>query len=214
MRDTFKNKGQRQNLIDGIRRKGIKDERILKVMMSIPRHFFLDTAFQDWAYQDKAFPIGKEQTISQPYTVAFQTELLEIKKRDKILEIGTGSGYQAAVLFALGARVFTVERHQLLRDRASELLQKLGFGLIRCFHRDGFKGLAEFAPFDKILFTAGAKKVPQKLKDQLKVGGYIVVPEGAGKTQTMKRYTKIDQGKFKEEEFGLFSFVPFKKGLA
>lgn len=181
-------------------------------METLPRHYFLDDAFAEWAYTDKPFQIGKGQTISQPYTVAYQTELLQIKKREKVLEIGTGSGYQAAILALLGARVFTVERHALLYEKAQKLLRELNPGNIRCFHRDGFNGLPEFAPFAKILVTAGAAEMPQALLDQLEIGGMLVIPLGK-KVQTMYRITRTATDKFKEEKFNNFRFVPFLKGL-
>lgn len=182
-------------------------------MESIPRHFFLDKAFEEWAYQDKAFPIGNEQTISQPYTVAYQTDLLEVKKRDKIMEIGTGSGYQAALLAALGARVYTIERQEALYEKAKNLLPKLGFGNIRFYFKDGYKGLPEFAPFDKILVTAGADSIPEELKKQLKIGGILVVPVGDAKIQSMYKITRIAENEYREEKLDNFRFVPFLKGV-
>ncbi|HHS95184.1 MAG TPA: protein-L-isoaspartate(D-aspartate) O-methyltransferase, partial [Phaeodactylibacter sp.] len=179
-----------------------------------PRHFFLDKAFEEWAYQDKAFPIDCEQTISQPYTVAYQTQLLQIQRRDKILEVGTGSGYQAAVLAELGARVFTIERQELLYRKAKELLPRIGFAGVRFFFRDGYKGLSEFAPFDKILVTAGAEHIPEALKMQLKIGGLMVIPVGKRKRQRMMRLTRLSETDFKEEAFDYFVFVPFKEGLS
>ncbi len=212
MKDTYRHKGLRKKLIDSLRKKGIRDENILAAMESIPRHFFLDKAFEEWAYQDKAFPIGNDQTISQPFTVAYQTELLEVKKRDKVMEIGTGSGYQAAVLAALGARVYTIERQEALYETAKTLLTKLGFGHIRCFFRDGYKGLPEFAPFDKILVTAGASEVPPELTKQLKIDGILVVPVGGEKVQRMYKITRISENEFLEEKLDNFRFVPFLKG--
>ena len=212
MEDTYKHKGLRRQLIESLRQKGIRDERVLAAMEVLPRHFFLDDAFAEWAYTDKPFQIGKGQTISQPYTVAYQTELLEIKKRDKVLEVGTGSGYQAAILGILGARVFTVERHEQLYEKARKLLQELKLTNIRCFHRDGFNGLPEFAPFSKILVTAGAAEIPQALLDQLEVGGSLVIPVGK-KVQTMYRITRTGTDQFTREKFNTFRFVPFLKGL-
>lgn len=201
----------RRRLIEKLRKRGISDERVLHVMETLPRHFFLDRAFEEHAYEDKAFPIGSEQTISQPYTVAYQTSLLNVQKRDKILEIGTGSGYQAAILAMLGARVYTVERQETLYQRAKELLEKLEVGNVRCFFRDGSKGLPEYAPFDKILATAGAAEVPQPLLEQLKIGGMLVIP--VGKTvQKMYRITRTSEQDYKEEIFDSFRFVPFLKG--
>lgn len=211
VKDTYRHKGLRKKLVEEIREKGITNKRILKVMEALPRHFFLDKAFEEWAYVDKAFPIGNDQTISQPYTVAFQTQLLDPQKREKILEIGTGSGYQAAILAMLGARVYTIERQELLYQRAQKLLDQLQVGNIRCFYRDGFKGLAEFAPFDKIIVTAGATEIPEKLVEQLKVGGIMVIPVGE-EAQKMLKITKVAEDKIEIEERGFFRFVPFLKG--
>ncbi len=211
MKDTYRHKGLRKKLIQEIRKKGITNERILEAMEALPRHFFLEKAFEEWAYVDKAFPIGNEQTISQPYTVAFQTQLLDPQKREKILEIGTGSGYQAAILALLGARVYTIERQELLFHRAQQLLDKLKVGNIRCFFKDGFKGMPEFAPFDKIIVTAGAKEIPEKLVKQLKIGGIMVIPVGE-EAQIMLKITKVAEDKIEIEERGHFRFVPFLKG--
>jgi protein-L-isoaspartate(D-aspartate) O-methyltransferase len=212
MEDTYWHKGMRKRLIDGLREKGIRDERILTAMESLPRHFFLERAFEEWAYEDKAFPIGNEQTISQPYTVAYQTQLLDVRKREKILEIGTGSGYQAAILALLGARVYTIERQEALFIKASRLLKEMGFGNIRCFWRDGFRGLPEFAPFDKILVTAGAEEVPDALLDQLKIGGVLVIPVGK-KVQKMLLVRRLSAEQYEQEEWDTFRFVPFLKGV-
>jgi len=201
----------RKRLVEKLRKKGIKDERILEAIGSIPRHFFLDKAFEEHAYEDKAFPIDSEQTISQPFTVAFQTDLLALEKREKVLEVGTGSGYQSAVLALLGARVYTIERHEHLQRKATAMFEKLGLLGIRSYFGDGYKGLAEFAPFDKILVTAGAPEVPQALKEQLKVGGYLVIPVG-DPTQTMLRIQRLDEENYQTEEFGDFRFVPLLKG--
>jgi protein-L-isoaspartate(D-aspartate) O-methyltransferase len=203
----------RRKLVEQLSAKGIRDEQILSAIGTLPRHFFLDKAFEEWAYQDKPFPIGNEQTISQPYTVAYQTSLLEVKKRDKILEIGTGSGYQAGILAMLGARVYTVERQELLYRRAKKLLDQLQLGNIRCYLRDGYKGLPEFAPFDKILVTAGAPEIPEPLLLQLKVGGQLVIPVGE-KAQKMLRLTRLNKaGDVETEKFADFKFVPFLKGI-
>lgn len=203
----------RRKLVEQLSAKGIRDEQILNAIGTLPRHFFLDKAFEEWAYQDKPFPIGNEQTISQPYTVAYQTSLLEVKKRDKILEIGTGSGYQAGILAMLGARVYTIERQELLYRRAKKLLDQLQLGNIRCYLRDGYKGLAEFAPFDKILVTAGAPEIPEPLLLQLKVGGQLVIPVGE-KAQKMLRLTRLNKaGDVETEKFADFKFVPFLKGI-
>ncbi len=211
VKDSYRHKGLRKKLIEEIKSKGITNEGLLKVMEALPRHFFLDKAFEEWAYVDKAFPIGNDQTISQPYTVAFQTQLLDPHKREKILEIGTGSGYQACILALMGARVYSIERQELLYHRAMELLEKLEVGNIRCFFKDGFKGLPEFAPFDKIIVTAGAKEIPEKLVEQLKIGGIMVIPVGE-KSQKMLKITKINDEEISIEERGDFRFVPFLKG--
>ena len=176
--DTYRHKGMRKKLVKELRGRGVEDERILAVMGTLPRHFFLEKAFEEWAYKDSAFPIGNDQTISQPFTVAYQTKLLDVHKREKILEIGTGSGYQAAILAMLGGRVYTVERQELLYKRAKVLLEKLQVGNIRCFYRDGYKGLPEHAPFDKILVTAAATEAPPALLRQLKINGFMVIPIG------------------------------------
>ena len=212
VKDTYRHKALRKQLIESIREKGITDEKVINAMLTIPRHFFLDKAFEEWAYQDKAFPIGNEQTISQPFTVAYQTELLNVKKRDKILEIGTGSGYQAAVLAVLGARVYTVERQEVLYQTATRLLDAMGLKGIRTYFRDGSKGLPEFAPFDKIIVTAGAEEIPETLKSQLAIGGIMVIPVGDGSKQRMYRITRLSETDFKEEIFDSFRFVPFLKG--
>ena len=212
MTDTYRHKGLRNKLVQSLRKKGIEDERILTVMNQIPRHYFLDRAFEEQAYKDKAFPIGCEQTISQPFTVAFQTQLLNIERRDKVLEIGTGSGYQAAVLASLGARVFTIERQETLYHKTRKLLNELGFRGIRMYFKDGYLGLPEFAPFDKILVTAGAPEVPQKLLKQLKIDGVLVIPVGT-EVQQMLRITRVSETEFEEENWGNFRFVPFLSGV-
>ncbi len=211
MEDNYQYKGLRQRLIDKIRRSGITDEKVLSAMMAVPRHFFLDSTFAHLAYKDQPVGIGKGQTISQPYTVAFQTQLLEVEKRMRVLEIGTGSGYQAAILGVLGARVFTVERQEELYLKAKKLLETKVFGNIRCYFRDGTKGLKEFAPYDRILVTAGADKIPEALLEQLKIGGTLVIPVGEG-SQVMKRIIKKSESEFVEEDWGSFRFVPFLKG--
>ncbi len=211
MKDTYRHKGLRKKLIKEIRRKGITNDRVLEVMEALPRHFFLDKAFEEWAYVDKAFPIGSDQTISQPYTVAYQTQLLDPQKREKIMEIGTGSGYQAAILALMGARVYTIERQEALYHRSKALLEELQVGNVRCFFRDGSKGLPEFAPFDKIIVTAGAEEIPEELVAQLKVDGIMVVPVGK-KSQKMLRITRVSKTEIAIEERGEFRFVPFLKG--
>ena len=211
MQDTYRHKGMRQRLIHRLRKQGIHDERVLAAMEIVPRHFFLDKAFEEHAYEDKPFPIGNKQTISQPFTVAYQTQLLAVKKREKILEIGTGSGYQAAILGALGARIYTIERHESLYKSAKKLLQQMKFSNVRCYHKDGYKGLPEFAPFDKIVVTAAAPEVPGKLLAQLAIGGYLVIPVGK-KVQDMLRIERLSETEFKHEKLEQFRFVPFLKG--
>ncbi len=203
----------RKRLVEEVRRKGIKDEAILAAIGKIPRHLFLDNAFAEWAYKDIAFSIDADQTISQPYTVAFQTSLLDLKKGDKVLEIGTGSGYQASVLAELGMKVYSIERHEILYKKSTLLLKKLGYYNVLTFHGDGYKGLPRYAPFDKILITAAAPEIPQALIDQLRPGGHLVVPFGAGPSQKMLRVTKGEDGRLTEESFGDFRFVPLVKGL-
>ncbi len=212
MKDTYRHKGLRKQLVATLRKKGITNERILAVMSELPRHFFLDKAFEEWAYQDKAFPIGNEQTISQPYTVAFQTELLDPQPREKILEVGTGSGYQAAILAMMGARVYTIERQEALYKKARKMLQQLQVGNVRCYYRDGYKGLPEFVPFDKIIVTAGATEIPQALLGQLRIGGILVIPVGE-EVQTMLKITRTGKNEYEQEVKGEFRFVPFLKGL-
>lgn len=210
--DTYRHKGLRKKLTDGIRKKGISDERLLEAVARIPRHFFLDSAFDDVAYEDRAFPIGEGQTISQPYTVAYQTMLLQVKPFEKVLEIGTGSVYQACVLAELGAQVYTIERQKKLYDANKEFAYLRKYPNIKFFYGDGYEGLPTYAPFDKILITAAAPEIPPKLIEQLKVGGMMVLPLGAGEVQQMKRVTKLERGAIKEEVFDNFSFVPMVEG--
>lgn len=213
LKDTYRHKGLRRKLIASIREKGIRDERILQVMATLPRHFFLDKAFEEQAYIDKAFPIGKEQTISQPYTVAYQTELLEVRKRDRVLEVGTGSAYQAVVLAMLGARVHSLERQELLHQRALKMVDLLRVNNIRLYLRDGFRGLPELAPFDRILVTAGATEIPENLKHQLAIGGIMVIPVGPRDLQRMTKITRLSASEYKIEKLANFRFVPFLKGI-
>ena len=201
------------HLIDALRQEGIRDEKVLAAMAKVPRHLFLEKAFEDWAYKNVAFPIGCDQTISQPLTVAIQTGLLEIKKGDKVLEVGTGSGYQACILSELGAKVYTIERQSALYEKTEKLLEKLGYRSIRTFLGDGYSGLSMFAPFDKILVTAGASTLPDSLISQLAVGGFLVIPIGDENGQTMWRYTLREEGRVESEAFGKFKFVPFLKGI-
>lgn len=212
-RDTYRHKGLRKKLAAKLYKKGIRDKNVLSAIEDIPRHFFLEKAFEDWAYQDKAFPIGNDQTISHPYTVAYQTELLNIKKREKVMEVGTGSGYQAAVLSYLGARVYTIERQEDLHFKSQKILKSMGFEGIRYYFRDGYKGLPEFAPFDKIIVTAGAKEIPEALQNQLAIGGFLVIPVGDDKDQQMLKITRISETTFQKDTLDTFRFVPFLKGL-
>ena len=207
MKDTFKHKGLRQQLVNVLINKGIVDKNVLKTIGNVPRHLFMDSGFLDHAYQDKAFPIAANQTISQPYTVAFQTELLQVKKGDKILEIGTGSGYQTAVLCELGARVFSIERQQELFKKTSMFLPKLGYRAKKLIFGDGYKGLVKEAPFDSIIVTAGAPFVPKPLLSQLKIGGRLVIPVGDD-VQVMMMLIRKTQKEFDQQEFGEFRFVP------
>ena len=207
MKDTYKHKGLRQQLVKTIRNKGIKDENVLEAIGKVPRHLFMDSGFIDHAYQDKPFPIAADQTISQPYTVAFQTELLQVKRGDKILEIGTGSGYQAAVLIELGAKLFSIERQQELFKKTNKFLPKLGYRAKKLIFGDGYIGLEEEAPFDGIVVTAGAPFVPKPLLNQLKIGGRLVIPVGED-TQTMTLFIRKGEKEFEKHEHGSFRFVP------
>jgi protein-L-isoaspartate(D-aspartate) O-methyltransferase len=210
--DSYLHKGLRKALVEDIRKKGIDDERVLQAILAVPRHFFLDSAFDRVAYEDRAFPIGEGQTISQPYTVAYQTQLLDIKPFEKILEIGTGSAYQASVLAEMKAQVFSIERQKKLFDfnKAFSYLRK--YPGLRMFYGDGFEGLPTYAPFDKILVTAAAPWIPEKLLQQLKTGGYLVIPVDEGNLQRMLRLHKKQDGTFETEKFDLFSFVPMLEG--
>jgi protein-L-isoaspartate(D-aspartate) O-methyltransferase len=210
MKDLPKHKGLRNQLVEIVRGKGILDEKVLTAIAKIPRHLFMDSGFVDFAYQDKAFPIAASQTISQPYTVAFQTELLQIKKEDKVLEIGTGSGYQTAVLIELGAEVYSIERQKELYEIARKFLPRLGYVPKRLNFGDGYKGWNEFAPFDKILVTAGAPFVPAPLLAQLKIGGKLVIPIGDD-VQIMTLFIRKGEKDFEKHEFGEFRFVPMLK---
>ncbi len=207
MKDTFKHKGLRQQLVETIKVKGITDEKVLEAIGKIPRHLFMDSSFIDHAYQDKPFPIGADQTISQPYTVAYQTELLKVKKGDKILEIGTGSGYQAAVLIELGAKLYSIERQQELFKKTSKFLPKLGYRAKKLIFGDGYIGLEEEAPFDSIIVTAGAPFVPKPLLNQLKIGGRLVIPVGDN-VQTMTLFIRNGEKEFEKHDLGSFRFVP------
>ncbi|MDA0326507.1 MAG: protein-L-isoaspartate(D-aspartate) O-methyltransferase [Bacteroidetes bacterium] len=207
MIDSFKHKGLRQKLVDLLVEKGIRDEAVLDAIGKVPRHLFMDSSFLDHAYQDKAFPIAANQTISQPYTVAFQTELLGVEPKHKVLEIGTGSGYQAAVLCLLGVELYSIERQSELFKKASIFLPKIGYVAKRLIFGDGYQGLEDEAPFDRILVTAGAPFVPKALLAQLKVGGRLVIPVGE-KEQIMTLYVRTSTKAFEKQEFGQFKFVP------
>ncbi len=206
--DNYKHKGMRRQLVSKVRSKGITDERVLRAIGKVPRHAFLDNAFLEHAYQDKAFQIGEGQTISQPYTVAFQTEMLEIKAGDKVLEIGTGSGYQCSILLELGAKVYTIEYNWALHQRAKQTLKELGYTHPTLIHGDGTKGLPPYAPYDGIIVTAGAPNVPLSLIEQLGIGGRLVIPVGDRRSQKMLHITKEKDGKIRKKEFNYFSFVP------
>ncbi len=210
--DDYRHKGLRKQLVTTLREKGIYDEQVLAAIGAIPRHFFLDPAFERVAYEDRAFPIVAQQTISQPYTVAYQSQLLEIKKFDKVLEIGTGSAYQACVLAELGAMVYTIERQKALYDFISRFFFLKKYPNVKRFYGDGYEGLPSYAPFDKIIITAAAPFIPPKLVEQLKPGGIMVVPVGNEEGQKMMRITKDRQGNVQEEELGDFSFVPMLTG--
>lgn len=210
--DSYRHKGLRKKLVDTVRSKGITDEAVLAAIDKIPRHFFLDSAFDEVAYEDRAFPIGEGQTISQPYTVAYQTQLLEIKKFDKVLEIGTGSAYQAVVLAELGAQVYTIERQKKLFEANKQFMLLKKYPSVKFFYGDGFEGLPTYGPFDKVIITAAAPEIPPKLIEQLKPGGMMVIPLGAGDVQQMLRITKLENGALKEEVFDRFSFVPMLEG--
>lgn len=207
MEDSYRHKGLRRSLVKTLKGKGIQNPAVLDAIGKVPRHFFFEKAFIDHAYQDKAFPIGEGQTISQPYTVAFQTELLELEPGDTVLEIGTGSGYQACILLEMGAKVFTIEYNKVLFDRTKDFLPKMGYRP-RFFWGDGSKGLPAFAPYDKIIVTAGAPVVPKALIEQLKENGKLVIPVGDDRVQRMVRITKKQDHKLIKEEFDNFSFVP------
>jgi protein-L-isoaspartate(D-aspartate) O-methyltransferase len=210
--DTYRHQGLRRQLVDTLKEKGITDERVLKAINTIPRHYFLDSAFDKVAYEDRAFPIAESQTISQPYTVAYQTQLLEVKQYDKVLEIGTGSGYQAMVLAEMGAQVFTIERQKKLFDELRKFILRQRYPGIKYFYGDGYEGLPTYAFFDKIIVTAAAPFIPPKLVEQLKKGGKMVIPVGEGAVQKMLRLHKNEDGSITEEVLEKFSFVPMVEG--
>jgi len=211
MEDSYRHKGLRRLLVEEIRKKGISDEAVLEAIGKVPRHAFMDSGFINFSYKDSAFPIGAGQTISQPYTVAFQTQLLKVKPYDKVLEIGTGSGYQAAVLFEMGANVYTIERQRELYIKSQQLLNQLDYKM-QFFHGDGYAGLPAFAPFDKILVTAGATEIPDTLVQQLKIGGRMVIPVGGIDGQKMTLVVRKSETETEVTYHGAFIFVPFLKG--
>lgn len=211
--DNYRHKGLRQKLVAELIEKGISSQAVLAAIASVPRHRFLDKAFEEQAYEDKALPIASGQTISQPYTVAFQTQLVDPQPTECILEVGTGSGYQAAVLSGLCQKLYTIERHRSLYVHTAELLNQLGYVKIRTLYGDGYLGAPRFAPFDKIIVTAGAEQVPEALLKQLKVGGQLIIPSGAGETKKMLRVTREGESEFTSEAYGAFKFVPFLEGM-
>jgi protein-L-isoaspartate(D-aspartate) O-methyltransferase len=210
-KDNYRHKGLRKKLVEEVRAKGIKNEEVLDAMGRVPRHLFMDSSFINFSYTDKAFPIASGQTISQPYTVAFQTELLEVSRHMKVLEVGTGSGYQCAVLLELGARVYTIERQRQLFLDAQKTLGPLNYKPVY-FYGDGYEGVPSYAPFDRILVTAAARETPQNLLDQLAVGGILVVPEGGTSGQKMIKVVRESEEEFSRTEHGYFSFVPLLRG--
>ena len=207
LEDNFKHKGKRNQLVELLKDKGIEDKRVLGAINNVPRHLFLDSSFEDHAYQNKAFPIGADQTISHPYTVAFQSQLLDINRGDKILEIGTGSGYQTAVLLEMGAQVYTIERQKELFDTTKRLLNKLKYKPRYLTFGDGYKGLPTYGPFDKIIVTAGAPYIPNALMEQLKIHGTLVIPIGIDE-QEMTTIFRVSEDEYEKLEFGSFKFVP------
>ncbi|AQX06349.1 protein-L-isoaspartate(D-aspartate) O-methyltransferase [Elizabethkingia meningoseptica] len=208
MRDSFVHKGKRRHLVNYLISKGISDQNVLQAINKVPRHLFLESIFEDYAYEDRAFPIAAHQTISHPSTVAEQTQLLNIKEQEKVLEIGTGSGYQTAVLIEMKAFVYTIERQKDLYDFSERKLREIGLRPKFQSFGDGFAGLPTFAPFDKILVTCGAAVLPVELLKQLKVGGLMVIPLGTGDEQILTRFRKVSDTSFEKEEFGLYKFVP------
>ncbi len=209
--DTYRHKGMRRQLVEELRSKNLFSEEVLEAIQRIPRHFFLDKAFEEWAYQDKPFPIGHEQTISQPFTVALMTQHLQVKKREKILEIGTGSGYQAAILATLGARIYTIERVRALYLSSKALLKEMKFPNIQFFYKDGYLGLPSFAPYDKIIVTAGAPEIPSLLLQQLSIGGIMLVPTGV-EIQKLLRIERTGEKSWETKDLGNVKFVPFLAG--
>ena len=211
MQDTFRHKGLRQKLVEEIKGKGIADQRVLNAIGKVPRHLFMESSFINFAYKDSAFPIGAGQTISQPYTVAFQSQLLCIQPMDKVLEVGTGSGYQTAVLLEMGAKVFTIERQRELFLKSKALLERMGYHP-HFFYGDGYAGMPSYGPYNKIIVTAGAPEIPAKLVEQLAIGGKMVIPVGDSNSQTMSLVEKINEKNVEVTYHGSFSFVPMLKG--
>lgn len=207
MKESMKHQGLRRHLIETLKAKGIQSEAVLSVMLDVPRHLFMDPSLVGYAYEDNAYPISADQTISQPYTVAFQSELLDVSSANKVLEIGTGSGYQTAVLLGLSPQVYTIERQQVLFKQTQRLFLQLGYRPKKHIFGDGYKGLPDAAPFDRIIVTAGAPEVPKPLLNQLAIGGKLVIPIGE-KEQIMTRFIRTSKSSFDKEEFGLFRFVP------
>ncbi len=210
--DTYRHKGQRQKLVNLLQEEGISDQNVLAAINRMPRHYFFDPALESHAYENKAFQIGEGQTISHPYTVAFQSETLNLKKGEKVLEIGTGSGYQASILAELGSKVFSIERNQVLHRRSKKLLMDLGYNRVKCFFGDGYLGLPAFAPFDKIIVTAAAPAIPSKLKEQMKIGGLMVIPVGSENKQVMYKIIRKSESSFEEIALEEFKFVPMLPG--
>ncbi len=210
-RDTFRHQGLRNRLVEGLKIKGIRDEKVLNAISKVPRHLFMESSFIQFAYKDQAFPIGAGQTISQPYTVAFQTLMLQLEPNEKVLEVGTGSGYQAAVLVEMGVKVYTIERQRELYQKVQQLLPDLGYNP-KFFYGDGYKGLPTYGPFDKIIVTAGAPIIPEDLLKQLRVGGRMVIPLGPPEKQIMTVIIKEGEDDYKKESHGTFVFVPMLKG--
>jgi protein-L-isoaspartate(D-aspartate) O-methyltransferase len=208
MLDSYRHKGLRKKLADIIRAREVKDENVIAAIEKVPRHWFMDSSFLEFAYEDKAFPIGAGQTISQPYTVARMTELLQLKRGDKVLEVGTGSGYQACILSAMGVKVYTIERQKSLYDKTKLFLPAIGYGTIKQFYGDGYKGLPTYGPFDKIIVTCGAPYIPDALINQLKIGGTLVIPVGEGEVQVMQTVTRLTELDKTVREYGSFRFVP------
>ena len=216
MEDTYRHKGLRRLLVDEVRKKGVSNEAVLSAIGNVPRHVFMDSGFINFSYKDSAFPIGAGQTISQPYTVAFQTQLLDVRPRDKILEIGTGSGYQAAVLFEMGANVYTIERQRELYIKSQQLLNQIGYKM-HFFYGDGYEGLPSYSPFDKIIVTCGATEIPEALVQQLKIGGRMVIPVASSRKNGVQEMALLIKKSITETEItyhGAFMFVPFLKGTA